>query len=168
MQYQVGFNVNNVSPTDPDTIATEQASDVLQKTSSMNSSKLLARQTSILSQQLKRMQERKASASMKIVYLQKALSVGKPFPAQQSSPSDKLHTVNRSNSYALPIAQASRSQVQYEEMRSEDHNALYGLRYDAVGKSGVLSQEEIEAMTSVPLPPAVGSFPDAVIDRLFK
>ena len=55
-------------------------------------------------------------------------------------------------------------------VKSEDHNALYSLRYDAVGQSGVLSQEEIEAMSiSPPLPPAVGSFPDAVfIDHKFK
>ena len=55
-------------------------------------------------------------------------------------------------------------------VKSEDHNALYGLRYDAVGESGVLRQEEIEAMSSnPPLHPAVGSFPDAVfIDYVYK
>ena len=179
-QQQIGFNI--MPPAEPALLLLSKRVSTLEipqrsesTTSSHGSHQLMGNKTSILSQQLKKMQVQKERSLHLMKRLPHVRSSDNIASAYQHAAPSYDYRKRASSSIPLTFVKENDDAHHHEEsefgdllnVRTEDHVSLYGLRYDAVGMSSVLSQEEIEAMSLPPLPQAAGPFSDAVI-HIFK
>ena len=167
---QVGFNIspaNHSFMTDGPSSSLKL--DLLMKSTSFNSQRQGTPNSggvaSLLSHQLRKMQARQAAQGQS----QQDRPVCRNSKSNVSLVSIGDSKTFKKRSHSNPYSLIAHGQIDFPEHGPGlyDTRDLYGLKFDPIGESGVLSAEEIAAMVTEPFPPAVGSFP-IMIDRKFK